>query len=57
MPLNVLFPLTLTLSPEKKESATPVCEPSLGGEPFLARRTALPLLGERAGVRGNGALD
>jgi hypothetical protein len=57
MQLNVLFPLTLTLSPEERESATPVCEHSLSGEPFPVGRNALPLLGERVGVRGNGRLD
>ena len=55
MQLSVQFPLTLTLSPEERESAAPVCEHSLDGEPFPVRRNWLPLLGERVGVRGNGS--
>jgi hypothetical protein len=55
MQLSVQFPLTLTLSPKERESATPVCEYSLDGEPFPMRRNRLPLLGERGGVRGNGS--
>ena len=55
MPLKVLFPLTLTLSPEEREFAKPVCEHSPDGGPFPVRPNWLPLLGERVGVRGNGS--
>jgi hypothetical protein len=55
MELSVQFPLTLTLSPEERESAAPLCEHSLDGELFPERRSRLPLLGERVRVRGNGS--
>jgi hypothetical protein len=45
MQLIMLFPLTLTLSPRERESATPVCEHSRDGEPFPMRRNAPPLRG------------
>ena len=55
MQLSVQFPLTLTLSPEERESATPACAHSLNGGPLPVRRIWLPLLGERVGVRWNGS--
>jgi len=52
---TISFPLTPALSLGEKENLIPSHEES---EPFgftPARATALPLLGERAGVRGNGS--
>src|SRR5271157_3750660 len=47
MQLSVQFPLTLTLSPEERESATPACAHSLNGGPLPVRRIWLPLLGAK----------
>src|ERR1035441_1869802 len=52
---SVLFPLTPALSLEERENRIPSRDES---NPFSftpARATRLPLLGERAGVRGNGS--
>ena len=55
--LGVSFPLTPALSPRERGKPGPVLEPSrIAG--FVDRRTTIhPLLGERAGVRGNGTLE
>src|SRR5712664_3873361 len=48
----VSFPLTLALSRREREHRTPRCDESRCSGLAKARRTILPLLGERVGVRG-----
>ena len=50
--LQAPFPLTLPLSLREREHRTPRCDESRRSGLAKAQRTVLPLLGERAGVRG-----
>ena len=50
--LQAAFPLTLALSLREREHRIPHCDESRRPGLAKARRTILPLLGERAGVRG-----
>jgi hypothetical protein len=49
---GVSFPLTLALSRRERENRIPRCDESRRAGLAKARRAILPLLGERAGVRG-----
>jgi hypothetical protein len=51
------FPLTPALSPREREQAGPVLELSSIARFVDRLTTILPLLGERAGVRGNATLE
>ncbi len=57
MQRTAMFPLTLTLSLRERESVSSALRQSLIRELVPAPATVLPLLGERAGVKGKAASD